>query len=270
MLVAATGGTAHAANTSLTAAPHVGVVVVGNESEEDALTAAASVSGANHKSVIALIDAWTVRIRGGQTVQLRSISQGAAVATQLSRLAALRRRIELTPVDTTSTPAKQITPLVNGNDPNSFAVRGYPGSGNLYWTGMQLANAYHECGPDGCGPDTDRYTCNTTINPGAYSSSVSWNCLYFPSSGEFQNEHFEMFAINHGNIVNLIQPFNQLAGPSGVTNPSMVNKIQLNGTVITVAITLWTYVTAYDDYVADGAKTADATCHSLPDNSCVY
>jgi hypothetical protein len=39
---------------------------------------------------------------------------------------------------------------------------------------------------------------------------------------------------------------------------------------LTVAVTLWVYVNPYGTYVADGAKTADATCRPVGDNTCVY
>ena len=95
-----------------------------------------------------------------------------------------------------------------------------------------------------------------TVNPGAVTSKVSATNLYYPSSGAFGNKHFELWAINRGSIVGDVDTGNLPASSIDYVRSSRA----LNGTVLTVAVTLWVYLNPYGTYVADGAKTADATC----------
>jgi hypothetical protein len=157
-------------------------------------------------------------------------------------------------------------PLINGHDPNSFPVRGEAGSGHLYWTGMTLIVAARFCDPNGCDSDTDRYTSRVTINPGAKTSRINGQNLYFPDSGNFGNKHFEMFAINKGRVV----ADENTGGLPAKSEDFLTVRNALNGTVLTVAIALWVYLNPYGEYFPDGAKTHDCTCAKAPDNECRY
>jgi hypothetical protein len=269
-LVAIAPGIANAAVAPL-GGTRIGVVVVGDQSEQDALAAAASRTATNHRTALTLIEAWAGRIRSGQPVQLRSITQGTTPAAQLRQLAALQSRIESAPVGAAPSSAKRITPLFDGNDPNSFSVRGSAGSGRLYWQGLNLAVAYHYCDLSGCEPDTDRITCGTTVNPGAITSRIDYNCLYFPNAGNFQNRHFRLWALNRGIDVTYPEPDNWDVTFDSSDSIYLDYTRDLNATVLTVAIALWVYIIPDGGFTGvDGAKTADATCHSAPNNSCVY
>jgi hypothetical protein len=85
-------------------------------------------------------------------------------------------------------------------------------------------------------------------------------------SRAFGNKHFEMWAINHGNI----------AGDDNTKDISddptdyLENDVNLGGDVLTSAATLWVYFVPSDEYVADGAKTTDAQCATGNDPNCYY
>lgn len=152
---------------------------------------------------------------------------------------------------------------VNGSDPNSFPVIGTPGSGKSSWSGMILTYKRELCGMP-CDL-TDKYTSKVTVNPGARSSSFTSTNTYFPSSGNFENKHFQMWAINRGNLVGDDNTDNL---PAKGYNSLESDKL-LNGTVLTSALTLWIF-SKTRGWVADGAKTRDATCRAAPNNACYY
>lgn len=152
---------------------------------------------------------------------------------------------------------------VNGDNPNSFDVRGSAGIG--FWTDMQLENAGTDCEPSGC-EQTDRYTSSVTIDPGAVTTKVSATNSYFPDSGNFGKKYFELWAINHGNYVG-----NDETGDLPDSSVDYVSSnTALNNDVLTTAVTQWVYAEPYGGYIADGAKTTDATCAAPGDNSCYY
>jgi hypothetical protein len=109
---------------------------------------------------------------------------------------------------------------------------------------MTLIVAARFCNPQGCGSDTDRYTSKVTVNPGAKTSRVNGQNLYFPNSGNFGNKHFQLWEINSGNIVG-----NFDTGNLPNSSEDFVSSIRaLNGTVLTVAVTLWVYLNPYGNY----------------------
>lgn len=267
--VATSGESLHAATTSLF------VVTFDGESVESGIAHHAATDPAFRASAQRLTSVWLSRLRSAPSVTIKGLgesgnaAQASSVATLNANLAnGNLPRTELTSKTGSVAPSAtgQAVASVNGNDPNSFPVRGAPGSGRTYWTGMTEIVAAHSCDPTGCEPDTDRYTSKITVNPGAVTSKVSATNLYFPSSGDFGNKHFEMWAINKGKVVGSANTGNLPASSVDFVSSSRA----LNGTVLTVAVTLWVYINPYGTYVADGAKTADATCRPPGDNVCAY
>lgn len=263
------GGNSHAATAALF------VVTFDGESVESGIAHHAATDPAFRASAQRLTSVWLARLRSAPSVTITGLGESgnAAQTTAVARLNAdlgsgNLPRTELTSKTGSVAPqaAAQVVPSINGNDPNSFPVRGAPGSGRTYWTGMTDIVAAHSCDPSGCQPDTDRYTSKITVNPGAVTSKVSATNLYYPSSGAFGNKHFELWAINRGSIVGNANTGNLPASSIDYVTSSRA----LNNTVLTVAVTLWVYVNPYGTYVADGSKTADATCRPPGDNTCVY
>lgn len=267
--VSATMTTSGSAAASPSAGDEIFVVAVNDQAWSDAIIDVARQDPAYKEKANRLVSTWKNQVAAGKTVSLGSITEGNSRAERLRSLSALQDRLSHLKVVATdgagAQPSGMATAQVNGWDPNSFPVRGYPGSGRTYWTGMQLIIAARYCNPSGCSADTDRFTCNVTVNPGAVTSKVSSNCLYFPNSGNFGNKHFRLWAINRGAI--------RGQSDTGDVTGGRVNYISsdrsLRGTVLTVAVTLWVYLNPFGYYTADGAKTADATCHTY-DNVCVY
>jgi hypothetical protein len=90
--------------------------------------------------------------------------------------------------------------------------------------------------------------------------------LYWNDGGNFDNKHYEMWAINRGNIVG-----SKDTGNLGTPSKDLVSsRFPLNGTVLTTGITLWVYFKPLSVWWADGGKTADAICRAKPDNACEY
>lgn len=267
---------ARAATVTAGPSPRIFVVTSGSQSVEDAIADRAAVDSSYRVAARRIGTQWASRL--GRGLRVPGLA-GATPTQQRASVNTLNRELATgRPAATAGNStvvigsggvgvsARMVVPLINGHDPNSFPVRGNPGSGRTYWTGMQLIVAARFCGPDGCSSDTDRFTSNVTINPGAVTSRVNGRNLYFPDSGNFGNKHFEMFAINRGNIVGDANTGNLPASSQDYVSSSRA----LNGTVLTVAITLWVYLNPYGSYYADGAKTHDCTCHPKPDNACTY
>ena len=97
-------------------------------------------------------------------------------------------------------------------------------------------------------------------------NSFTSSCRYFPNSGGFGNKHYRLWAINRGNIVGH-EDTGDVTG--GGKTYFLSNSRSLRGTVLTSALTLWVYIKPSGNYTADGAKTADALCHT-GDNVCIY
>jgi hypothetical protein len=190
------GGSSHTSTAALF------VVTFDDESVESGIAHHAATDPAFRASAQRLTSVWLARLRSAPSVMIKGLreSGNAAQTTSVARLNANLAsgnlpRTELTSKTGSVAPSAvgpAVMASVNGNDPNSFAVRGAPGSGRTYWTGMTEIVAAHSCDPSGCQPDTDRYTSKITVNPGAVTSKVSATNLYFPSSGAFGNKHFEL------------------------------------------------------------------------------
>ena len=113
---------------------------------------------------------------------------------------------------------------------------------------------------------TDRFVSRVTVSPGARTSRVNATNIYSPNAGNFGNKHFELWAINRGSIVGKSNTGN-LPGNSIDYISSSRN---LNNDVLTTAVTLWVYQNPVGSYIADGAKTHDATCRPPGNNTCYY
>jgi hypothetical protein len=273
---AATTALASSATGLEPAHPALYVVTFNGESVEAGIAHHAATDAAFRASAARLTAAWLSKLRSAKSVTISGLGE-TGHAAQVASIARLHAnlvsgelpRTELTSKTgsmATAAPSAAATLSIDGNNPNSFPVRGAPGSGRTYWTGMTEIVAFHHCDASGCDPDTDRYTSKITVNPGAVTSKVSATNVYYPSSGAFGNKHFELWAINRGSIVGDVDTGNLPASSIDYVKSNRA----LNGTVLTVAVTLWVYVNPYGTYVADGAKTADATCRPVGDNTCVY
>lgn len=208
----------------------------------------------------AAVKQWLSSVAAGQKVTVPgvndvSLAAGTANLTVLSKQLA-SGTAATTPDVAVAAPSAE-TPLdVSTNNPNTYSVRGEAGSGNLYWTGMEVAYEADYCDGDTC-TDEDKIVSKVTIDPGATSTRITNSSIYSPDHGDFANKHLEGWAINHGNLVGNGNSTNiPGAGPFYVGNSP-----HLYGTVLTSAVTLWVYfLGAY--HAGDGAKTHDATCEA--------
>jgi len=160
--------------------------------------------------------------------------------------------------------------MVSALDPNSFPVRGYPMGDKSYWKYLTLVVAGRYCGPQGCGADTDRITCNVTVNPGAVTTRFDSTCGYTPNANNFQNKHYDLWSINRGAVVGSTTTGNLFSGSGGSGSFYLSSSRALNGTVLTSAAALWVYAAPLGTYIVDDGKTADATCRPVGDNRCYY
>ena len=143
-----------------------------------------------------------------------------------------------------------VRPMADGNDPNSFPVRGAPGAGRSFWQDMPLTVSGAFC--TGSCSVTDKYTSRIRITPGPTSAKVDSTNLYSPNGRHFGNQHFELWAICRGSIC-ADTDTGQLSGNSS----HLVRYTDRHSNVITIAVTLWVYFNPTANYVPDGAKTSD-------------
>ena len=78
--------------------------------------------------------------------------------------------------------------------------------------------------------------------------------MYFPSSGAFENEHFELWGICRGTYCGVHD-----TGQLPANSVDYVGHPDRHNNVLTVAATLWVYFNPHGTYGADGAKTHDCT-----------
>lgn len=105
-----------------------------------------------------------------------------------------------------------------------------------------------------------------TVDPGARTTKVSATNTYFPNGGNFGDRHFELWAINSGQLVG-----NSDTGSLPSSSVDFISSTRpLNNSVLTTAVTQWVYLTPYERYTTDGAKTDDALCEANDDNACYY
>jgi hypothetical protein len=218
----------------------------------------------------AKVKQWLSSAAAGKTVTVPGVND-APLAAGTADLTTLSRQLAAGAAATTPEVAvaapNSAAPLdVNGNDPNSFSVRGEPGSGNLYWVDLQVAYEADYC-TDAC-VDMDKIVSTVTIDPGATTTRISNSSIYSPNHGDFANKHLEGWAINKGNLVGNDNSTNIPGAPPFYVG----NSRPLNGTVLTTAVTLWVYFIPEGDYIAgDGAQTHDATCEAASTgNACRY
>ena len=161
-------------------------------------------------------------------------------------------------------PVVGVSTGVDPTNPLTFPVIGHAGSGNSFWTGMDLFVARAICDHQQC-HDTDRYTSVVTINPGPTTSRVNSSNRYFPSSGYFGNKHLQMWALTDGHIEGVANT-GQLpaAGVDYVSYPSR------KGHGLQEAITLWVYLNPKGSYAAHSGKTTQGKCGTGDDHICRY
>ena len=99
---------------------------------------------------------------------------------------------------------------------------------------------------------------------------VSYNCLYSPNSGNFQNKHYEWWTINRGTVKGTDDTGNLFSGSGGSGQFYPTSLTKLNGSVLTIALALWVYAVPADDYLKAVGKTSDATCLAAPDTRCLW
>lgn len=143
-----------------------------------------------------------------------------------------------------------VRPMADGNNPNSFPVKGTPGAGRSFWQDMPLTVSGAFC--TGSCSVTDKYTSRIRITPGPTSAKVDSTNLYSPNRGNFGNQHFELWAICRGTIC-ADTDTGQLSGNSS----HLVRYADRHSNVVTIAVTLWVYFNPTANYVPDGAKTND-------------
>ncbi|KIC58029.1 hypothetical protein RM52_08150 [Microbacterium hominis] len=188
-------------------------MVSGGESVLDGIAAHAANDSTYRAAAIKLTETWTSRIAEGATIKGLDISADDRLNsqrdTQSGDIAKLHAELVTGNLPKTelfspgagkaslrsALAARSSTDAfgsnVNGDNPNSFDVRGSAGIG--FWTDMQLENAGTDCEPSGC-EQTDRYTSSVTIDPGAVTTKVSATNSYFPDSGNFGKKYFELWA----------------------------------------------------------------------------
>ena len=203
-----------------------------------------------------LIPVWESEVSAGKDPGLPGVT-GQPKSRQLAALAELR-----TDLDRQASGA--VVPAIDYGNPNTFPIRGQRDSTGWFWT------ASFENDLDACGSScvlTDRFRSNVTIDPGATVTRVTGNNLYFPDHGNFQNTHFEMWAVCAG-VVCADQDTGNLPNPS---NDYLRNYGDRHLKVLTVGPTLWTYMVPYGTYVGDSDKTHDCTGESaVIGNGCYY
>lgn len=216
----------------------------------------------------ATVKQWLSSVAAGRGVTLLGVND-APLTAGIAQLTVLSKQLAsgtaATRPDVAVAAPSVVSPRdVSGNNPNTYPVRGEPGSGNLYWVDLQVAYEADYC-TNTC-VDMDKVVSNVTIDPGAATSRISNSTIYSPNHGDFANKHLEGWAINHGNIVGEGNSTNIPGAPPFYVD----NDPALNGTVLTSAVTLWVYFQgAY--HAGDGAKTHDATCEiPIVGNACQY
>jgi hypothetical protein len=193
-----------------------------------------------------VVDHWLALTATGESVRLLDRDNKPVLATRES-LAVMKSTLATT-VRASAPPV--VWPEVNGDDPNSFPVRGKPGSGRSFWQDMPLEVDGVLCDPT-CTLE-DRYTSRVRITPGPTSAAVSSTNLYSPNHGNFGNQHFEMWAICRG-VICADTDTGQLPANSN----DLIRCPDRHNNVVTIAITLWVFFKPIGSYVPDGAKTND-------------
>lgn len=222
-----------------------------------------------------VLNDWRDATQGGGDVSGIQGENGKSPEEKLTEIELAIKAIEAqdqSGLEGTGSPSATIQPMSSGLDPNQFPVRGSTGNGGMghyHWTELTLIVAGHVCQSSGCEDDTDRITCRITVDPGAISSRLSWTCGYVPNSGNFDEKHFEMWAVNRGDIMGTDDSDDLFTSSGGTGKLPLYSKRALNGSVLTVAVALWVHVKPTNQYIHDGAKTADAKCN-IEDNSCSY
>lgn len=244
------------------------VVTAGDESTQTAIAEQAKVDPEYRAQVEELVAGWSKDLASGRHLDLGTITEGRSTRESLVALTELQDTIRDQPAGSSAESA--LAPTASGENPNTFPVRGSRGSGRTFWEDMKLIVAGHFCGTNGCdAQDTDRITCRLTINPGAKTSRYDSNCLYSPNSGKFGDRHYELWAINRGNVVGNKDTGRLFSGSGGSSSHFLSSSRKLNGTVLTSAAKLWVEIRPLGAYIGDGAKTADATCNNS-NNVCKY
>lgn len=254
------------------------VVMTGTQSIADGMAAQAAKDPEYRREAIALTESWLTRLETGGTIAgLEGLSVSAkSASTQNEVVSKLHSDLvsgSVTPSAASPTPDVATTSAradgdvsildVNPNNPNTYDVRGEAGIG--FWNGMQLITSGAFCGGISC-TETDRFTSNVTVDPGARTTKVSATNTYFPNGGNFGDRHFELWAINSGQLVG-----NSDTGSLPSSSVDFISSTRpLNNSVLTTAVTQWVYLTPYERYTTDGAKTADALCEADDDNACYY
>lgn len=278
------------------------VVLTGDKSFAEAVVEAAQLSPEYRSRVASLVPNWIQTLRSGHALGATSINAQSTAEQDLAEVssiqswlkdpAAMPKRANSTPTTSPAnrsaspaTPAIQnggphaleigdgaapsvISPAyVNPGDPNSFQVRGQPGSGRTYWTGANTAVAFAYC--TGTCYETDRITARGTVNPGAVSDRIDITTVYSPNHGHL-NPYVDLQfkSINRGIVTGTGTAAQMPSSRSWVQG----NGRSYRGTVLTISIALGVdiYPAPYNGAERwDGAKTADATC-STSDNTCRY
>lgn len=247
------------------------VVRAGAESDLAALTRAASSDSDYGRQAQGLLDAWSRTTAAGKPLtgvvgleHLSAQQQLTEVQGAHAKVASIRAESQHTADVGASAVA---VAAIDGHDPNSFEVRGAPGSGRTYWANMYLAIAAHFCTPSSCSGDTDRVTTRLRIDPNGYRSTFSSTTVYAPNSGNFGNKHLHLWSITPGGHASGEGDTQEISTSHVDT---LKNNPRTNGKYMTLAVALWVYLKPYASYTPDGAKTNDAKCNALPSNACRY
>lgn len=244
-----------------------------DESMVDAI-ARTSINNPDYQSsAVDILEEWSSSLESGNDVsfgenhQNLSIAQKSAeVESALSVVQGVSETYNPTPTSTLQT----VQPYASGLDPNAFKVNGWASSSGYAWSNLTLIVHGAYCRPSGCDDDTDKITCRLTVDPGAISSRISWNCGYFPNAGNFGDKHLENWMINRGDVLQEpVDSGNLFTGSGGSNDYVIFLDRAVNGSVITAAFALWVYVEPMGQYVYHGGKTADAKCN-IQDNACLY
>ncbi|MFL6137187.1 MAG: hypothetical protein ACJ74O_05235 [Frankiaceae bacterium] len=157
-----------------------------------------------------------------------------------------------------------VSPASTDSVEANYPVRGYPGSGDLYWTGMPLEIDGVYC--DGVCITEDKLRANSvTTNPGAKTSKASMTLLYSPNNGDFTNIHTWFIALCYGDT----RCGSSSASGTGSKTWYVSSSPAMYGSFLAHAYQLYAYFTPLLEGVQDNARTNNALC-DLNDTTCRY
>lgn len=264
----------------------LGVVTTTTVGLAEAIQRQAAVDPAFREKAIALVTSWLNDAQAGNPAMLsKAVDQPetAMTADEAQQLLTALQANAAPPVQAiapTGTPSAQPSTLTLGQpstvlgalNPNSFPVRGEPGS-KYSWKNIRMRLEYKNCAERGC-PVTQWYEVRIGVDPNSKSSRLTSESTHWKKSVDRMNGiHVQNYAVVRGVTVNDPDHDNHdLPDGSGPSTWYVGTPWNLQGNVLTQAPALWIKVNGY--WVSEGGKTADAKCNTNKDKNkntnCLY